>query len=133
MANLNSIKTDLEKMVKGVWTPFIEDIELCIASVNSPLYKDARKRALQPYLRQIRLGTLDTDKVLDIIKPAVAEHLLLDWKNIEENGKKIPYSKAKAIEFLSDPSLAELYNFVLTTAGENDIYRQAAFEDGVKN
>ena len=134
MAKITEIKSDMEKVEKGVEVDYAAGIKLCIASINNSDYKKARTRLLRPYLRQVRAKALTSDQILDILKPAAAKHLLVGWKNIEdENGKPIDYSPDKALEFFNDPALSDLYNFVLETAGENEVYRQELTEDAEGN
>ena len=134
MAKITAIKSDMDKVEKGAWVPYAEDIQLCIASINNKAYKKVRSRLLKPHLRQIRSQTMTSEEVLDVLKPAAAKFLLVDWKNIEdEDGKAIPYSPDKALEFFEDPALSDLYSFVLETAGESELYRQEMMEDAAKN
>ena len=134
MAKISSVKLDMDKVEKGVWHDYAEGIRLCIASISNNEYKKARDKLLASHLRQIRARTLTSDEVLDILKPAVAKHLLVNWSSIEdETGKTIPYSYEKALEFFNDPALSDFYSFVLDTAGENSAYRQELIEDAEKN
>ncbi len=133
MADIAKMKVDTKKMQDGVWVDYVEDIQLCIANINNPAYKEAREKALKPHLRQIRIGKLTSDEVLDIIKPVVAKHLLVGWKNIEQDGKPVEYSCSKALEYFRDPAFFGFLDFVLQTAGEVEYFRQEMIEDGVKN
>jgi len=134
MAKITSIMTDLNKGESGVWVDYAEGIKLCIAGINNTAYKKKRNLLMKPYLKQVRSKALTSDEVLEIIKPAVAEHLLVGWKNLEdENGAPIAYSPEKALEFFKNPALSDLYQFVLETAGENDVYRQELLEDAEGN
>ena len=134
MAKLGEIKTDMDKAQQGVWQPYILDIELLIASINNPKYKQERSRLIKPHQRRIRSGEMSAEKVLEILKPAVAKHLLLDWKNIEDdNGQPIPYSPEKVLELFNDPTLSDLYDFVLETAGEKELFRKELQQESAKN
>lgn len=134
MAKITAIMTDLNKVANGVWVPYAEGIELCIAGQNNEAYKKKRNLLMKPHLKQSRAKALTADDVLDIIKPAVAEHLLVGWRNIEdETGNPIPYSTEKALEFFKNPALSDLYNFVLETAGESDIFKRELLEDAEGN
>lgn len=134
MAKLSQIKADAEKMKNGVWVNYSEDIKLCIASINSPEYKKARKEALEPHQRRIRSGDITQDQVLNIIKPAIAKHVLVGWKNIQDdNGKTIDYSHEKALGFFNDPEMFDFLNFVLEAASEKAAYKRDFVEESVKN
>jgi hypothetical protein len=134
MAKLSQIKTDTDKAEKGVWQHYALDIQLCIASINNTAYKRERSRVLKPYLRRIRSGSMSSEDILEVLKPAVARYLLLDWKNIDdENGQPITYSPEKALELFGDASLSDLYDFVLEVAGETELYRKELLEQAAKN
>lgn len=134
MAKITEIMTDMEKVENGVWVDYAAGIKLCIASINSSQYKKYRSRLLKPYLRQVRSKAMTADEILDVLKPAAAKYLLIDWQNIEdEEGNTIQYSPDKALEFFTDPALSDLYGFVLETAGENEVYRQELVEDAEGN
>jgi hypothetical protein len=134
MAKLKVIRTDPDRMEDGVWRKYIDDVELLIASVNNRGYHDAKDRLLRPHLRQVRAKALSPDEVLEIIKPAVAHHILKGWKNIQDdNGTEIPFSPQTALEFFRDPGLADLYSFVLEVSGEIENYRQQLLEEAAGN
>lgn len=134
MAKLSAIKADMSKVEEGQWTTYSAGIQLRIASTSSTAYRQARNDILKPYMRMTRQRTIDPDRVVELLKPAAARHLLLDWRYIEdENGKAIKYSPEKALEFFNDPALKDLYDFVLEVAGESELYRQQAADDEAKN
>lgn len=133
MPRITTLMSDMNKIENGIWVNF-EGVELCVASINNPKYKQFRSQLLKPHLQKIRSKAVNLEDVLDIIKPAAAKHLLLGWKNLQdENGQDIPYSYEKAMEFFSNPALSDLYNFVLETAGENATYRQEVSAESEKN
>ena len=43
---------------------------------------------------------------------ALITHLLADWKEIEIDGKPVPFSTEKAIEILTDLKYESLYDFI---------------------
>ena len=134
MAKITEIMADMDKVEKGRWVDYAAGIKLLIANINNSEYRKARHRILKPYLRNARTRSISSDEVLELLMPAVANYVLLGWKNIEdEKGKAIKYSTEKALEFLKNPALADLYSFVLETAGEIDFFRKEDFEDSVKN
>jgi len=134
MAKITEIRTDMEKAENGVLVDYAAGIKLRIASINGAKYKKHRSRLLKPHLRQVRTKKLSADEVLEIIKPAVANHVLVGWENLEdEAGNEIPYTPEKALEFLKDPTLSDLYNFVLEIAGENEVYRHELTEEAEGN
>lgn len=134
MAKITAVMTDLEKVEKGVWVDYAAGIKLCVAGINNENYKKMKDKILKPYLRQIRAKSMTSQELLEVIKPAAAKHLLVDWDNIEdENGKPLEYSYEKALEFFNNPALSDMYNFVLETAGEVETYRQEDIEESLGN
>jgi hypothetical protein len=134
MAQLKILRTDLNKSEDGVWVDYVEDVRLCIASVNSKAYREHKDRLLRPHLRQLRAKELPGEQVLEIIKPAVAYHILKGWKNVQDDhGAEIPYAPQTALEFFQDPTMQDLYTFVLEIAGEVSNYRQELLEDARGN
>lgn len=125
---------DLEKVEKGTWVDYAADIKLLVANINNAEYREARQRILKPHTRAIRSGTLSGEKVTELLKPAVARHLLLGWKNLEDaKGKPLTYSPEKALELFKDPACADLFLFVLETAGDSETFRKEDFQDSAKN
>ncbi|HUV62333.1 MAG TPA: hypothetical protein VMW24_00475 [Sedimentisphaerales bacterium] len=134
MARITEIMADMEKVEKGRWVDYAADIKLLVANINSSDYREARQRILRPHQRGIRSGMMIGEMVTDLLKPAVARHLLLGWQNLQdEKGKNLPYSADKALEFFKNPAFVDLYFFVLETAGESEMFRKAEFEDSTKN
>ena len=124
MAKITQIMADMEKVENGQWVPYAAGVKLLIANINNSRYREARQIILQPHRRALRGGNLSSDDILDLLKPAVAKHILLGWKNLEDDkGKPIAYSATKALEFFENPALADLYNFVLEVAGEVEFFR----------
>ena len=134
MAKLSSIKADMEKVDKGRRVPYAPGIELLIASSHNQAYRTARTEILKHYMRSRRSRSLTPDEIVELIKPAVAKHLLLGWWTLEdEEGKAIPYSPKQALEYFNNPELRDLYDFVLVEAGENEAYRQEILEGEAGN
>jgi hypothetical protein len=134
VAKLQLIRTDLDKTEDGVWVKYLDDVELCIASVNNKAYREACERLWRPHLREMRMKQMSTQAIAELTKPAVAQHLLKGWKNIQDDdGAEIPYSPQKALDLLRDPALQDFYNFVVDVAAEAQNYRQELLEDSEKN
>lgn len=132
MAKITEIKSDMEKVEKGKWFDYALGIKLLIANIHNSKYRKMRTRLLRPHQR--RLKSMSGDETLEILKPAIAKHLLIGWRNIEdEKGNEIPYSSENALEFFNDPSLADLFTFVIDAAGENTSFAIEQQEEEVKN
>jgi len=77
---------------------------------------------------------LADDRIEKVTKPAVAKYVLVGWKNIQdEEGNDIPYSVEQSLEFLRDPQLADLYEFVMVVAGNAGNFRAEMMEESAGN
>ena len=133
MADIESIKTDAKKEAEGVWVDFAEGIQLKIARARNPKYAELLRTLVDPVRKDIRNDKLSTDDFADILLEVRAKTVLLDWKNIEEKGKVVPYSSAKAMEYFKNPELKDFYNFVVAISENSDQYKKGLIEDSAKN
>ncbi len=130
MAKLSAIRTDTGKENDGVWIPFELGIELKIARWNNPKFK-----ALQDTLTDRRKVLLDKvflpeEAALDVEKEAVAQTILLDWRNVEgEDGQPLAYSAEAAVKLFKDPEYKDLYTFVRWSAMQKENFRKQAKEE----
>ena len=127
MAELNTVFTDLRKAEEGIWVTYPgSDVECRIARLsNNPRFQqEAMKLRRDAKLRRILEGGFNTQDAKETIAPVVAEYVLLDWKNLTENGEAIPYTREKATELLCMPEMADFYDWVLIIANDVDLYRK---------
>lgn len=135
MANLSKFRRDPTLASEGRWCPYREGIEFKIASASQREWIDEERRTIA----RLKQGKPDGSEVWkDELYPALARTmarlLVRDWKNIDdENGKPIPFSIEKATEWLVDPEMSELRDFVYTRANEAREYQAAARESAAKN
>lgn len=128
MGELNNIRIDIDKSTKGVWFKFVDDIELLIARKPNLQYE-----AFLVDLISQQDGEVAREVDMDLTKQAVANCVLLGWKNLTEDGKPIKYSPKKALELLRDPSLRDFYEFVLIKAHDREAYRLKTKAKQAKN
>lgn len=132
MAKLSSVKRDVEKASQGIWRTF-EGIDFCIARIDNP---DAKKelRRLSKLERATRRGKVDDDAAEKHITAVVAKHVIKDWRNLEDDdGKPIPYSVETASKIIADPAFAELRDWIITIATEDEAFRAETIEATAKN
>jgi len=124
--------TDAKKEQEGVWRDDIaEDIKIKIARIGNPNYQKKFQTLSKPHRRAIRRGTLSDDVAEKLLIQCLAETIVLDWKNIEVNGKPFPYSVENAIKLLTD--LPELRNTINDIANELEGYQAEDEEEAVEN
>lgn len=117
-----------EQSTQGLWWDFErgERVEapnerLCvrIAERDNPLHRAALARLQLEHADKLRAGgDIAMATWAKIQTRAIAEAILLDWANVDdEEGKPIPYSVAEGEKALADKSLWPFRNFIEDTAG----------------
>jgi len=106
--DLNIYKTDRKKEVDGVWQK-IGDADIKVARANNPKYKTALNKYLRKYVPP---GAKTEDSEVFIEKAtieAMAESILVDWKNIAIDGEILEPSKENAVRILTEfPDFREI-------------------------
>ena len=134
MVSIESVKTDLSKEIEGVWVEYEGGISLKIARLNNPVHKEVVEKLSAPHMKGFRAHTIPQETRDKISKKAVAETILLDWKNIDDaDGNPIPYSREKALEFFENPELADFYDYVVIVSNQKENYRKQVLVDSEKN
>lgn len=134
MANIESIKTSIDKENDGVWVDFSMGIQLKIARARNPKYQELLRTLIDPKRVEIREDKISIEGFNDILFQVRAKTVLLDWKNIEDNdGKAILYSPEKALEFLKNPELKDFHTFVVAISENADQYKKDLIEASEKN
>lgn len=85
--------TNLQKEVEGVWVVLdpITGAAIKVARMFNTRYKQRVRQLNQQYAASLQIrGELPAETQEDILKIAVAESVLLDWKNFTENGQPLP-------------------------------------------
>jgi hypothetical protein len=134
MGTLNSVKLNVAKALGGVSVDYAAGIKLIIASSQGEAYRKARTALLAPHRKTVRRGAMDSEQMLDLLKPVIAEHLLVGWENLtDDDGAEITYSKEQALDYFNDPTLADMFDFVVETSSTQDLFREGSVEQSVKN
>ncbi len=131
MADLNTIRIDIEKSNEGLWTdtPF-GDIELLIGRQGSPRFNEfIQIEAQNP--GDDREKTQEEER--KHTNWVYANTILLGWRNLQIDGKDIPYSVKKALEFFEDDELVDLRILVIQKAADSARYRKEALDKAAKN
>jgi len=122
----------LKATTEGVWVDCGSDLRLKVARLGSPAYEEEIRKLAKPFMRQMRLGTMNIEDMENLAKKAVAKHILQDWENLEDEiGKPIEFSKEKALELFD--TYPDFYSIVKDVAGEAEIFRQDEMEESGKN
>ena len=121
-------------MVEGIWVPFEDGIEFKIARWGNPAFSKCVEKLSKPHQRQFRLRGRKGDAWDKIVWRAAAEHVLLDWKNVDgDNGKPLKYSIEEGIKIFTDDEFAPIADFIVQVANEEAAFYSEQREDAVKN
>lgn len=134
---IEKLMIDKEKMDKGVWKDFAPftgvKVQLLIASSASQAYIDAVGRIIRDNLKDVRDDVAGI-KQHELLKPAVAQHILLGWKGIDDvDGNPLLYSAETALKLLNTPELFHLYDWVRVQAEITANFRKELLEESEKN
>jgi len=135
---------DEKKLSGGVWhviepttdypveeSAIGERCAVLVASMDSPTYRQAIERRMKPHaFRRAPVEAAVRDR---ITMEAIAETIILDWRNWEIGGETIPYSQAKVIEFLTQPKWVRLRERLMGVMGDVDAFNVQQEADIVKN
>jgi len=122
--------TDSKAEQEGVWVDLDKKTAIKVARSGNPKFQKLFRKLTKPYTRAMRSGTLNDDIAEKILIQCLAETILLDWKGIEEDGKKVPYSVEKAIEYLG---IKDFRDFVVSCADDFALYKAEQDEETAKN
>lgn len=134
---LTDLMVDKEKMEKGTWKDFIPfpgvAVRLLVASNNNIIYLKAVAACIREHLKEFREDVTGQAEN-EIVKPAVAKHILLGWEGIDDDqGKPISYSYEAALGILNTPELFHLYEFVRVQANIAMNFRKQLNKESEKN
>lgn len=131
MPSINSIKRDTDKSENGVWVEYAKDVEVCIRPMPNKEFNEFLQRSARGRGRARRRMQENDD--IDVQRRAVAHHVLIDWKNVEdEDGNPLPYTPEAVGEFVSG-EFEDLYLFVVGVASDETLYRKEEAEEEAKN
>ena len=122
-------KDDLDKKNNGVKKFLDADKEtwILVAAYGTPQFWETRDK----FYKQLNKDELSTEDHADVLAKTYAEAVLLDWC-LTEDGKNVPYSKEKAIEWLSNPALSRFFEIVDLHAKSVENFRYKKQQDEKK-
>ena len=120
-----------EGFERGIWADF-SGSGMLIANTGNLEYQRELSRLQQPYRKKIERGTLDPKTTKHILCKAIADAVLVDWKDvIDGKGKEVKFSKEVAYKALTDNE--DLRDFVIDFATNYENYKYETVEDAVKS
>jgi len=137
---------DEKKMDGGVWQildgttrqavkeeDITDECAILIASTESPAYRALLKKLLTKAQDLKGRTDLTRDEQEQVTCEAMAETIILNWKNFSIAGKAIPYSKEQAYEFLTERKWVRLADIVFDVVQDKQIFKFEREEAIVKN
>lgn len=134
MFELNTIATDPQLELNGVWRPFTDGSELLIARIGNPAYRSLLRRKVKANRAVLDNEDDLADKVSDkVLGEVMAETVLLGWRGVTVNGAEVPYTKELGAQLLTDPSNRDFREKVKAYAEDAEAYRKRVEDNAVKN
>ena len=133
MANIESLKTDVNKEQDGTWVDFVLGIRLKIARARNPKYNEMIRKLTEHMRIDMREKRFNYEEFNEVLIKVRAKTILLDWENIDEKGVAIHYSAEKAAEYFRNPELKDFYTFVVAISESAEAYKKDIIEESEKN
>jgi len=118
---------DLKTVDTGVWTEW-GGSQFLIAHISNMKFQRALARLQQPYRSKIERGTLDPKTNRDILAKALAEGVLLGWRDVV-NSKKEPTEYSIENAHIALVKSVEFRDFVAEFAANLMNFREEQLED----
>lgn len=146
MAKLRTLAADAAKEKEGVWVPYADGVEFKIARAKNKEFRAKLMTIIRGLRRKqkkfervsdpdaVNMVLQNADEFRESIAPAVASHILLGWKNVEDDdGKPMEYTPEKGTEILSDNTYEDVLTFILEVSNESELYRAEETAEDAKN
>ncbi|PWJ81479.1 hypothetical protein C7441_11010 [Pseudaminobacter salicylatoxidans] len=120
--DISALKRDAKAVAAGQWIgdlPGMEDARLCVRGLSSPsvvVMRSAKERKVSKKGRNAD-GSLKPDIARKILGEVLFEGVLIDWDGLTSEGKPLPYDKALAEQWCTDPDYEAFADAVVYAAG----------------
>lgn len=119
--DIRKLRIDVDATKNGVWFNYEGDVRLKVARAGNANYLAFRATKT----RELGAKIDDEDVARKVDVEAFAKCILIDWDGVQDaEGKPIPYTYEKGIEFLSDPAYDDLYRVVQNMSLRFFAYRE---------
>jgi hypothetical protein len=123
--------TDKDKELAGVWEDMGGGCKVLIARLGNENYSKVFRRISKPYQNAIRRGTLGNEKAEELLIQAMAECIVLDWQGLEEDGKKIKYSRDECVRVLKE--YKDFRDHISELANSMELFKREMDAESEKN
>ena len=124
MRSIYDSALDLAAVNDGRWVT-VHGHRFRVRSVRSEPFRERLEELREPVAKLIAAapGTAEAKKAAtDTFVRAVAEEIVTDWDLVERDGTPIPFSKAKSLEILSNPSFVHILEGITSGYAADDQY-----------
>ena len=121
--DISKLSVNPAKEQQGVVCDLGDGAWVKVASVKNRKFIEAMQAAYKPVRVQLDTNTLPDEKAFEIRAHCVAEHLLLDWGGITENGEEVPYSVETAKKWLTDPAKRPFHDLVYGLCERMEVFQ----------
>lgn len=138
MLDLETLAVDPKKARDGTWVNAY-GAKFKVARFNNRAAESARASALADFYQKLserdgaKVDPHDEEKLQDIQARIMADHVLVDWKGIAQNGKELKYSAATAYKILRDEKYQDLFNLIVRESLKYENFSAAADKEIVKD
>jgi len=104
MTDLKSLKitpVDAQAARDGTWTKY-RGVDLKIARAGNEKFAKTFMRLSRPHRKDIQQDTIDNKIAADIMCEALADGILVGWKNFVINDEEIEFNKENAFSLLKN-------------------------------
>lgn len=116
---------------EGVWIDLGEGAAIKVARAGNRANQRLLRKLAAPHRVALRSGKLPDDVMERITVQAMAETILIDWKNIEFEGRPLAYSVENATRVLS--ALKDFRDYVADQAADMSHFQAEREEAAAKN
>lgn len=131
MFDINAIAVDPKKAIGGTWVNAF-GAKFKVARFNNRAAEAARASAMVDFYEKLtsrdgsKIDESDNDALQDIQARVMADHVLLDWKGLAQNGKELKFSADAAYRILKEPKYQDFYNMILRESLKHENFSAAA-------
>lgn len=135
---LSNMKRDSRQVEGGRWIdeiPGMGDLRLRVRGLSSPQVSSLRSRKLRRVTKDEKQsdGSVKMEVELRVFGEVLHEAVLLEWENLTDKGKDVPFDSDLARTYCTDPDYMPFADAVTWAANAVDRGTTAAKEDLEKN
>jgi len=103
-----------------------------IAGTDSPKYRHFLQKKMRPHYMR-RGADIDPEVQERLMGEAVAECVILDWRNWTVQGETWPFTKARVLEIWNNPRWVKLKERLMAIMNETEVFKAVQEELVQKN